>query len=339
MIPAVLKTCTKCGVEKEDEEGFCKNKRRPSGFTDQCKECDKKYRRENEPWLYHKQKIRYEARKAAAPPKEPKPVIPRKRAWNCEHTDRPNSCKGLCTQCYDSCRYWKDPEKIRAERRGDRARNPEKYANQIRAWKKSWPEERRNEYLAYMRVWRKENYTIKANRDKICELAKEWYRKNVVRKKNSDIQRRTDKREHLRFRDIEAKYNISKDKLLTMFKDQDNKCICGADFGEMFPKKKRREWVVDHDHDCCPKDISCGKCVRMLLCSRCNLVLGLLNEDPKFLPPYMVKYVNKFKHVKEIECPLLNSVMKNLLPSAKRFLEALPTHNSLFVSPSAVAED
>lgn len=45
------------------------------------------------------------------------------------------------------------------------------------------------------------------------------------------------------------------------------------------PKGNKRSisgLVVDHDHKCCPKPPTCGKCTRGMLCSRCNIFIGYL---------------------------------------------------------------
>lgn len=41
--------------------------------------------------------------------------------------------------------------------------------------------------------------------------------------------------------------------------------------------------AVDHDHSCCPGTKTCGKCIRGLLCARCNTAIGLLEDDPVLL--------------------------------------------------------
>lgn len=42
---------------------------------------------------------------------------------------------------------------------------------------------------------------------------------------------------------------------------------------------RNRNLAVDHDRNCCPGPKSCGECVRGLLCSNCNVAIGLLGDD------------------------------------------------------------
>jgi hypothetical protein len=70
-------------------------------------------------------------------------------------------------------------------------------------------------------------------------------------------------------------YNITLVEYLQMWMIQGGCCaICRQPDGT--PR-------VDHDHACCPGDKSCGRCVRGLLCHRCNVALGLLDDDPERL--------------------------------------------------------
>lgn len=61
--------------------------------------------------------------------------------------------------------------------------------------------------------------------------------------------------------------------------DQGGCCaICAS------PTPRGQGWAIDHDHACCPeKGTSCGACIRGVLCSPCNLALGLMADNPSTL--------------------------------------------------------
>lgn len=68
-------------------------------------------------------------------------------------------------------------------------------------------------------------------------------------------------------------YQLTRERYDDMLAEQGGVCgICQSP-----PTTKRLS--VDHDHACCPGDITCGKCIRGLLCDKCNWWLGLIEDD------------------------------------------------------------
>lgn len=72
------------------------------------------------------------------------------------------------------------------------------------------------------------------------------------------------------------RYNLTDARYKAMLAAQGGRCKgCGADS----PGESVANWNVDHDHSCCPAKRSCGRCVRGLVCTRCNLILGLAGDS------------------------------------------------------------
>jgi len=81
-----------------------------------------------------------------------------------------------------------------------------------------------------------------------------------------------------------VRMGISESTYLLMLFKQDGRCPCGR---ELDPAH------MDHDHKCCSSRHSCGKCVRGLLCSRCNLLLGVVEAEPHLIPVYLLTYLRE----------------------------------------------
>jgi hypothetical protein len=85
--------------------------------------------------------------------------------------------------------------------------------------------------------------------------------------------------ETVRDRMREARFGLTREAFDDLLASQGGCCaIC------LSGSPGKNYWAVDHDHACCPEPgRSCGECIRGLLCSRCNLALGLVNDDAKIL--------------------------------------------------------
>lgn len=60
----------------------------------------------------------------------------------------------------------------------------------------------------------------------------------------------------------------------------------------------RKQLAIDHDHDCCAKQTTCGQCIRGMLCVNCNHALGHMKDDVSRLKK-AIAYLERFpKYVK-----------------------------------------
>lgn len=124
-------------------------------------------------------------------------------------------------------------------------------------------------------IIRRKEYHIK-HRDEMNEHAKRYYHKHKEQNKERRKEYNKNHKREIKSYKLFLSYGITLEQYEKMYNRQKGKCaIC---------KTYRESLVVDHDH-------KTGK-VRHLLCHKCNLALGYVNDDTKILKS-MITYLDE----------------------------------------------
>ena len=138
----------------------------------------------------------------------------------------------------------------------------------------------------YDKARKKKHFCIDCNNEvsqagvKRCRSC--WTKFNISKRK-TDAQ-------YTRRAKIKLKYKLTLDDYDNMLKAQDYKCaICNIHYSEF-----KQALCIDHNRTCCPTDITCGNCIRGLLCSQCNIGIGGLRDNEQYILSAL-DYVRKYK--------------------------------------------
>lgn len=114
-----------------------------------------------------------------------------------------------------------------------------------------------------------------------CQRAyySEWHARNAEKQAEYSReyrQRDPDRERERRLRERCNRYNITVERYRDLLAEQNHGCaLCGRT-----EEQNGRNFAIDHDHRCCPEENrSCGKCVRGLLCSPCNVAVGYFEQE------------------------------------------------------------
>lgn len=121
------------------------------------------------------------------------------------------------------------------------------------------------------------NSIFKDGVDTICKRCKSLYEKERYKKNRTAILNKQKK--WFRKKDLKKKYGMTEEDYIKKFKKQKGRCaICGLVVAGNLN--------IDHDHS--------SGLVRGLLCTRCNLGLGMFKDDINILKK-SIKYIKNWK--------------------------------------------
>jgi hypothetical protein len=115
----------------------------------------------------------------------------------------------------------------------------------------------------------------------MSEKKKTWVEANRERVRSNDNAWRASNPERVKAHYVKSLYGLTTEEREAL---GDTCHICGEGGG----------MVVDHDHACCPGSKSCGKCVRGVLCRKCNLAIGHFDDDVERIRS-AIKYLEAVK--------------------------------------------
>lgn len=132
-----------------------------------------------------------------------------------------------------------------------------------------------------------ENTKFLTNGHRRCIVCvKQWQKTADSKRKGRSRYNKHGKRQHLMYL-----YQLSQKDYDTLVASQHSKCkACGIFVDCNFNNTLQ----VDHNHYCCPTQKCCGKCIRGLLCGRCNRALGLVNDSVYHLES-LIQYIKNSK--------------------------------------------
>ena len=131
------------------------------------------------------------------------------------------------------------------------------------------------------------------NKEQLKVEKAEWYQENKERI-TSELRQasKDDPLKHRRY-ELRRRFNMTMAEFDDLLLKQGGVC---AACGETEPGGPYNKWQIDHDHACCDGRKTCGRCIRGLLCSVCNLTLGNAKDSVDRLQG-LVWYLTKYKKV------------------------------------------
>ena len=175
--------------------------------------------------------------------------------------DRPFTAYSKSSRSKDGLQYYCKP----CSRERTKTSLAKRDQADLAASKRAWYEKNRETQIA-----RAKRYHEEHREWSLCwgvESNRRWRQKYPEKAK--DLQNRTIKASKLK------KYNLTEQRFNEML---ENQRFCCAVCGDAFTDDKLPR--IDHDHNCCPGEKSCGNCVRGLLCNNCNVAIGMIRDNP-----------------------------------------------------------